>query len=326
MQCSSFFDRQRGSGRYHAPSPSSILGIAEWRDLDFGLRNEPQSEDKRLDRFPKSVCILPFPFEDVLLQGETKELQLYEDRFIKLYEDSLKKHAGVVAMGLLFEKGMIKEMPLCEIESHVKMEGFGVLVTIRCVGRAAIVDITQQNPYLEASCVEIFDNLPTDMKAHCNAAYKICEVALWLASSEFRLAETLKKGKPADDRIPLGVNDDEIDVDDEREPDRMDRFESARRAAYDYDTQGYQNVPEDNDEGFEFTMQTMTATCWAAFCMEKDPKQIALYRLQALITDCLSARLRLAVMLLLKRKSELTAQMRKAGLKVSNYDEGLFGR
>ncbi len=53
--------------------------ISEWRDLMFeppasmdtaGVQDEPLRE----------VCVLPFPLSDVLLQGETKELCLYEER------------------------------------------------------------------------------------------------------------------------------------------------------------------------------------------------------------------------------------------------------
>ena len=30
----------------------------------------------------REVCILPFPLDEVLLQGETKELCLYEERYV----------------------------------------------------------------------------------------------------------------------------------------------------------------------------------------------------------------------------------------------------
>ena len=48
---------------------------------------------------PKEICILPFPFTDCLVQGETKQLRLYEDRFIQLFDTVMEEHSGVVAMG-----------------------------------------------------------------------------------------------------------------------------------------------------------------------------------------------------------------------------------
>lgn len=71
-----------------------------------------KGEDRRLgteqEGLPRTVNILPFPFDQVLLQGETKQLRLYEDRFLKLFDDTMEKHCGVVAMGLLAENGIIQ--------------------------------------------------------------------------------------------------------------------------------------------------------------------------------------------------------------------------
>ena len=46
------------------------------------LLDETYTENSA-DREPvREVCILPFPMNDVLLQGETKELCLYEERYV----------------------------------------------------------------------------------------------------------------------------------------------------------------------------------------------------------------------------------------------------
>jgi hypothetical protein len=34
---------------------------------------------------PKSVCVLPFHYTDVLLQGETKQLRLYEEHLLNYF-------------------------------------------------------------------------------------------------------------------------------------------------------------------------------------------------------------------------------------------------
>lgn len=68
----------------HPRRPTTYLNadISEWRDLMFepptalDTSERPDSEESPL----REVCIMPFPLNDVLLQGETKELCLYEER------------------------------------------------------------------------------------------------------------------------------------------------------------------------------------------------------------------------------------------------------
>jgi hypothetical protein len=63
---------------------SSLCGIGEWRDLVFDFPGT--GDDRRLGMEqgapPKEVCVLPFPYAEVLLQGETKQLRLYEERCV----------------------------------------------------------------------------------------------------------------------------------------------------------------------------------------------------------------------------------------------------
>ena len=138
---------------------------------------------------PKSVCLLPFPYQDVLLQGETKQLRLYEDRFIKLFQDVKDNYEGVVAMGLLAKSGIIQTVPLCEVEASNTMEGFGIFVTIRVVGRAQLLDITQQEPYLKAVCMEIVDEIPPNLELPNLVASNIENFMDRLSGMERRLTE-----------------------------------------------------------------------------------------------------------------------------------------
>jgi len=132
---------------------SRLFDIAEWRDMDFEDPNPNRKLTASSDSLPRQICILPFPFTDVLLQGETKQLRLYEDRFIHLFEDCIENHAGMVAMGLLADPfgggGIIQTVPLCEIQAYNRMEEFGIFVTIRVVGRARLLDIIKQEPYIK---------------------------------------------------------------------------------------------------------------------------------------------------------------------------------
>jgi len=121
----------------------------------------------------REICVLPFPLNDALLQGETKELCLYEERFHYLFEKSTREHGGVVAMGLLAPPaGILQTMPLCEIESFQTMQGetgfgtdYSILVTIRAVGRGSLVSIQEddeETQFLTGWCTELCDDASSE--------------------------------------------------------------------------------------------------------------------------------------------------------------------
>jgi len=161
-------------------------------------------EDKN-DEPVREVCILPFPLIDVLLQGETKELCLYEERFHKLFERANADHAGIVAMGFIAPpSGMLQGMPLCEIENFRTMEGdtgFGnlsILATIRVVGRATLLDVRSpegdiSEGYMTGWCQELTDDTKSNsdemfMEIYNELADK-CEI---LFESIVALQETIE--------------------------------------------------------------------------------------------------------------------------------------
>jgi len=152
--------------------------ISEWRDLVFEnppivkqppQQLQPPQEPPEPTEPLREICVLPFPLIDVLLQGETKELCLYEERFHKLFEYATTHHAGIVAMGFMAPpSGLLQTMPLCEIEQYRTMEaatatedenenddnnrsapqeplysstGKSIMATIRVVGRATLQQI-----------------------------------------------------------------------------------------------------------------------------------------------------------------------------------------
>mmetsp|Transcript_26468 Transcript_26468/g.56316 ORF Transcript_26468/g.56316 Transcript_26468/m.56316 type:complete len:219 (-) Transcript_26468:11-667(-) len=158
------------------PSSSRLHGIQEWRDeaLESKYTLESYLQSNSLpSSVPAVVPILPFPFNDILLQGQRKQLNLYEKRFHDLFEDAVENHCGVVGMGLLAGNGMITTLPLCEVESFTrfgtdknwvdKADGMGngsIFVTIRAVGRVKIAEgeLMQEEPYMKARVVEILDD------------------------------------------------------------------------------------------------------------------------------------------------------------------------
>jgi hypothetical protein len=147
----------------------------------------------------RQICVLPFPLTDILLQGETKELCLYEERFHKLFDYSTKYHAGIVAMGYIANaQGLLQCMPLCEIENYRVMEGDdddessglysstgkSILATIRVVGRATLQKIQNNDDggiedvfdeYITAWCTEFTDDNSNNSNIENNSKNNVVE-------------------------------------------------------------------------------------------------------------------------------------------------------
>jgi hypothetical protein len=184
----------------HRLSSSHLFGISEWRDMMFNYPGSQNNNNLGTESgpAPKEVCILPFPYDEVLLQGETKQLRLYEDRFIKLFDHAMEHNCGVVAMGLIAESGIIQTVPICEIEACNRMEGFGIFVTIRVVGRAQLMQITQQETFLKAFCTEITDSIPPNLELPNLVASNIENFMLLLSSMEQRLEQAMEDSEDED--------------------------------------------------------------------------------------------------------------------------------
>eukprot|EP00581_Thalassiosira_minuscula_P002442 CAMPEP_0183736074 /NCGR_PEP_ID=MMETSP0737-20130205/48442_1 /TAXON_ID=385413 /ORGANISM="Thalassiosira miniscula, Strain CCMP1093" /LENGTH=493 /DNA_ID=CAMNT_0025969989 /DNA_START=61 /DNA_END=1542 /DNA_ORIENTATION=- len=178
-------NKNPSSRRRHSSSSTSscLYGIQEWRDealsskytLDSYAPPPSSSSVPATSAIPATVPILPFPFSDILLQGQRTQLNLYEQRFHELFQDAMDNHCGMVGMGLLAGQGMITTLPLCEVESFSRfgseenwigegnemgaMGNGSIFVTIRAVGRCKISEdeLIQEDPYMKARVVEIFD-------------------------------------------------------------------------------------------------------------------------------------------------------------------------
>ena len=70
-------------------SQSQLYGINEWRDENLQSKYTLDSYSNQVEQsstVPGIVPILPFPFSDLLLQGQRKQLNLYEQRFHELFQ------------------------------------------------------------------------------------------------------------------------------------------------------------------------------------------------------------------------------------------------
>lgn len=159
------FQCRRNIQRNNPTTTTCLYDITQWRDTTYPIPTTITTTTDGI-AIPKIINILPFSYTEVLLQGETKQLRLYEDRFVQLFEHSQKYHAGVVAMGLLADTGIVQVVSLCEIEAYNRMEGFGIFVTLRVVARGTVLELTQQEPYLQAIVTERTDTLPPNLELY----------------------------------------------------------------------------------------------------------------------------------------------------------------
>ena len=115
-------------------------------------------------------------------------------------------------------------------------------------------------------------------------------------------------------------DEDDEDSDDDDEPgvclDRLSRFQKAYATALATDTQGYRVTDDTGDR----SAQELTAMSWAAFCTDLLPSEDSTFRIQALDSDNLFERLKLASQMLREKKAQLRVKMHKAGIKFRGED------
>jgi len=97
----------------------------------------------KVENGQRQLGLLPFGLEEALLPGETKQVHLYEARFIQLFADAASKHDSCVGQ-LLFvpNQGAVATTTLLEVEEYRKEE-FGVWAQLKCVGRVQLLEIEQ---------------------------------------------------------------------------------------------------------------------------------------------------------------------------------------
>jgi Lon protease-like protein len=202
------FLRLNGASRSRRISRTTAFGLSEWRDTFFDTPGSTTTSIATSSPQPpvKQICLLPFPYTEVLLQGETKQLRLYEERFIKLFQNVMTNHSGVVGMALFANggSGIIQTVPLCEIEdynSQLLNDGFGIFVTIRVVSRASLLSIHQQAPYMQGTCTEVLDQIPPSLDLPNLLADDIETSIFAIQSMEFQLDQQQAKADPDETTI-----------------------------------------------------------------------------------------------------------------------------
>lgn len=129
----------------------------------------------------RPILMLPFPSDDILLQGQSTTIILKEGRFYDLFQDCIDDHQSIVGMAIMADDGLVMDgMPLCEIVNFDVEAGYRgkvtVCVTLRAVGRATIVELTQMRPIMMGTCVELMDDAVSDGDALAVAKDLVCDI------------------------------------------------------------------------------------------------------------------------------------------------------
>ncbi|CAM9612642.1 unnamed protein product [Chrysoparadoxa australica] len=273
-----------------------LFGLKEWRSV---ASLEPGLQE---------VCCLPFPAQDCLITGETKELHLYEARFLALFEKSLQDHSGVVA-GLLFagEQSLLTVMPVCDVLNWERKE-VGVHVKLRCVGRAQLVQLGEaEEGYLTAQVREMRDRdvaVPDTERTSPVQLAELGEELYKMHDTCMELEQKIGKAATAEVSAAMEENDDPKSIQWGHEAYSDTGFKNSLRdqvqrrvavIASPSAANGQGAALDDMDE-----MDMLSHTILSCF----DPK----IRLQSLAMTSIRERLEAASLLLKKRQKLLAAK------------------
>jgi len=110
---------------------------------------------------PLELGLLPFGIDEALLPGETKQVHLYEARFIQLFEHALERHDSCLGALLITPRGSVAAVTtLLEMEEF-RREEFGVWAQLKCVGRVKLREVRESDYLYVAALVEPFFDAPS---------------------------------------------------------------------------------------------------------------------------------------------------------------------
>ena len=283
-----------------------LFGISEWRDQIVGdLGHQSRSEDGLITRL-REVPLHLMSSHQVALPGEKLYLQFTRDDEVRLFQQAVDDHQGIFGLGFISEDDddtLYDKISLVEIQDYNMMGGaFGIFLSVQVVGPAVIVDsecnadkapstdselrIDEQGDKqpLVVLCTEIMNREET---------MGLDEASALGRSIERLIAEVCK----AENKLQM-ADDDDLN--------RWDRYREAYYNAFEADTQGYtysarHTTQEKCSDDFslasaekKYTWKELNAISWAAFSTSERLQQDSTYRLAALDNDCVTNRLLLA--------------------------------
>ena len=86
----------------------------------------------------KELGAYPFPGADMLLPGESKEMHLYEDRFVELFLRTRDEDEGRAVQLIFANEGAVLPLGTLMVVEHYQLRDIGVNVRMRAVGRVQV--------------------------------------------------------------------------------------------------------------------------------------------------------------------------------------------
>lgn len=101
--------------------------------------------------------LLPFPISEALLPGESKQVHLYEARFIQLFVHARESHSCCGQMLFTDAGDVVGVTSLLEVQEY-RQESVGVWARLRCVGRVQLNELEQTDfDYVSAKASLLHD-------------------------------------------------------------------------------------------------------------------------------------------------------------------------
>eukprot|EP00930_Biecheleria_cincta_P049398 TRINITY_DN3460_c0_g1_i1.p1 TRINITY_DN3460_c0_g1~~TRINITY_DN3460_c0_g1_i1.p1 ORF type:complete len:558 (+),score=84.56 TRINITY_DN3460_c0_g1_i1:37-1674(+) len=118
----------RRAQEHDGDAPLLDGGLAAWRDSDLG----------KLDEMPGIF----FPVQDLLLVGHTKQMHLFEPRWVEMIDTARRTCGGIFALIYIVDSGdrnsILHMATVVEVITCNNLESAGRVVKVRGVARAAI--------------------------------------------------------------------------------------------------------------------------------------------------------------------------------------------
>lgn len=157
--------------------------------------------------------LLPFSLDDLLLPGETKQVHLYEARFLELFTQAEKSDHGCVGQLLILPNGgVVANTALLEIEESRKQD-IGVWARLRCVGRVEIEELEPTDYDYYRATVKLITDSPSEpvgvetlnecMEAHASCHELVAKLEVARGSSDAAGSEEGDE-LPLDERVEWG--------------------------------------------------------------------------------------------------------------------------